>query len=236
MAYQTVNIGSSANDGTGDQLRTAFDKINDNFFEVYEELGGSTLSNISISGGTISTDDGSLTIAPHGGETIYLANAVSALSTLTTSGLATLASATVTGATALDGGLTMGTDKFTVANATGNTAIGGTLDVANAASFSGPDNTFVTFGAADVTPSVATGNLFKTGGAVTITALDDGTAGQTITIISDHAVIYDVTGTLKGGSTDITTEVGDVTTWIFDGTNWYLLSFMDVSTDLSSGH
>ena len=30
MAKQTINIGSAANDGTGDPLRTAFDKINDN--------------------------------------------------------------------------------------------------------------------------------------------------------------------------------------------------------------
>ena len=35
MAKQTINIGSSANDGTGDPLRTAFDKINDNFNELY---------------------------------------------------------------------------------------------------------------------------------------------------------------------------------------------------------
>ena len=35
MAKQTVNIGSTANDGTGDQLRNAFDKLNDNFNEVY---------------------------------------------------------------------------------------------------------------------------------------------------------------------------------------------------------
>jgi hypothetical protein len=200
MAYQTVNIGSSANDGTGDQLRTAFDKINDNFSEVYTELGGTSLSNVSITANTISTDDtnGSLTIAPNGSGTIILANAVSASS---------------------------------------NVSVTGKLTVANAAAFSGPANTFVTFGAADATPSVATGNLFKTGGAVTITALDDSTAGQTITIISDHAVMYDVTGTtLKGGSTDITTAIGDVTTWISDGTNWYLLSFMDASTDLSGGH
>jgi hypothetical protein len=200
MAYQTVNTGSSANDGTGDQLRTAFDKINDNFSEVYTELGGTSLSNVSITANTISTDDanGSLTIAPNGSGTIILANAVSASS---------------------------------------NVSVTGKLTVANAAAFSGPANTFVTFGAADATPSVATGNLFKTGGAVTITALDDSTAGQTITIISDHAVMYDVTGTtLKGGSTDITTAIGDVTTWISDGTNWYLLSFMDASTDLSGGH
>lgn len=35
MAKQSVGIGSAANDGTGDPLRTAFDKINDNFDEVY---------------------------------------------------------------------------------------------------------------------------------------------------------------------------------------------------------
>jgi hypothetical protein len=35
MAKQSINIGSSANDGTGDPLRTAFDKINDNFDELY---------------------------------------------------------------------------------------------------------------------------------------------------------------------------------------------------------
>lgn len=36
---QTVGIGSAANDGTGDPLRTAFDKINDNFDELYAALG-----------------------------------------------------------------------------------------------------------------------------------------------------------------------------------------------------
>lgn len=40
-----------------------------------------------------------------------------------------LASLTVSGATALDGGLTMDTNKFTVANTTGNTVVGGTLGV-----------------------------------------------------------------------------------------------------------
>jgi|13_taG_2_1085334.scaffolds.fasta_scaffold14287_6 hypothetical protein len=35
MAKQTVNLGTAANDGTGDPLRTAFNKLNDNFDEVY---------------------------------------------------------------------------------------------------------------------------------------------------------------------------------------------------------
>lgn len=36
MAKQTINIGSTANDGTGDTLRDAFDKANDNFTEIYD--------------------------------------------------------------------------------------------------------------------------------------------------------------------------------------------------------
>ena len=35
MALQSINIGSSANDGTGSTLRAAFDICNDNFSELY---------------------------------------------------------------------------------------------------------------------------------------------------------------------------------------------------------
>ena len=35
MAQQTLNIGATANDGTGDTLRVAMDKVNDNFNEIY---------------------------------------------------------------------------------------------------------------------------------------------------------------------------------------------------------
>ena len=38
MAKQIVNIGTSANKGDGDPLRNAFDKINDNFNEVYPKI------------------------------------------------------------------------------------------------------------------------------------------------------------------------------------------------------
>ena len=45
MAKQTINIGSSANDGTGTTIRAGGDLINDNFNEIYTELGdGSSLS------------------------------------------------------------------------------------------------------------------------------------------------------------------------------------------------
>jgi hypothetical protein len=35
MAKQTIGIGTTANDGTGDTLRNAFDKTNQNFTELY---------------------------------------------------------------------------------------------------------------------------------------------------------------------------------------------------------
>ena len=54
MAQQTINIGTSANDGTGDPLRTAFDKINDNFTELYSETAAD--SQITISGNKIKTN------------------------------------------------------------------------------------------------------------------------------------------------------------------------------------
>ena len=42
MAQQTIGIGSTANDGNGDDLRTGGDKINDNFTELYGRTEGHT--------------------------------------------------------------------------------------------------------------------------------------------------------------------------------------------------
>ena len=39
MARQNINIGTSANSGTGDPLRTAFTKANENFVELYTAVG-----------------------------------------------------------------------------------------------------------------------------------------------------------------------------------------------------
>ena len=39
MSKQLLNIGAVANDNTGDTLRAGGDKVNDNFNEVYSNLG-----------------------------------------------------------------------------------------------------------------------------------------------------------------------------------------------------
>lgn len=38
MAKQTINLGTEPNDRTGDKLRVAFDKVNDNFTELYDGI------------------------------------------------------------------------------------------------------------------------------------------------------------------------------------------------------
>ena len=52
MAQQTLNIGTNANDGTGDNLRVAMEKVNDNFTDLYSAPGVST-DTLTFSGNEI---------------------------------------------------------------------------------------------------------------------------------------------------------------------------------------
>ena len=52
MAIQVINIGTSANKGDGEPLRTAFDKINDNFAELSLKV-----TNLETGGVTVTTGD-----------------------------------------------------------------------------------------------------------------------------------------------------------------------------------
>ena len=76
MARQAINIGSSANDGTGDPLRTAFDKINDNFVELYgSDNDINTLdANLNVNNFAITTGvtNGDITVTPNGTGSIKL--------------------------------------------------------------------------------------------------------------------------------------------------------------------
>ena len=57
MTKQTINRGTAANDGTGDNLRAGAAKINENFDELYTVLGdGTTL----LSGDYITTSSSSI--------------------------------------------------------------------------------------------------------------------------------------------------------------------------------
>ena len=68
MARQNINYGTSPNDGTGDSLRVAMDKINDNFIELYtNESGEITISNASV---VTSTINGNISLDVNGTGTV----------------------------------------------------------------------------------------------------------------------------------------------------------------------
>ncbi len=62
MAKQTINIGSAANDGSGDPLRTAFDKVNDNFTELYNDDAGDVDSVNAGTGISVDQTTGAVTV------------------------------------------------------------------------------------------------------------------------------------------------------------------------------
>ena len=66
MAQQIINYGNTANDGTGDPLRDAFIKVDDNFDQVW--AAGPVGSNITILNNTISVvnTNGNLILSPNG--------------------------------------------------------------------------------------------------------------------------------------------------------------------------
>ena len=111
MAKQTINIGSSADDGTGTTIRAGGDLINDNFNEIYTELGnGSALAIASktqtLTNKTINGPDNTLT---------NIANASLANSNVTIGSTAVALGAT---ATTFSGITSLQTETLT--NASGN--------------------------------------------------------------------------------------------------------------------
>ena len=50
MAKQSIGLGTTANDGTGDNLRIGGDKVNDNFDEIYTALGDGSALQITTAG------------------------------------------------------------------------------------------------------------------------------------------------------------------------------------------
>ena len=103
MAREIINVGATANDGTGDGLRTAYIKCNDNFAELY----GSSIEPTFIANGT-----SNVSVANSANVTISVAGSSNVV---TFSGTETNISGNVTIATDLDVGnsLTI-TQDFTI--------------------------------------------------------------------------------------------------------------------------
>ena len=98
------------------------------------------------------------------------------------------------------------------------------------------------FSSANNAPSVANGNFWKTHESnYTIIDFSNGIVGQTIYVLTNQNsnVTYDCTKTdapvskLKGGTENLVTATGDLTVWTYDGTYWYLVQFMDKTSNNS---
>jgi len=211
MARQNINIGSSANDGTGDPLRTAFDKINDNFVELYgSDNDLNTLdANLDVNNFAITTGvtNGDITVTPNGTGSIKL-GAMKFVGTTMSSddstqitiaeNIQTTGTLNVAGATTLNSTLSVGTS---LALATGAT-VTGILDEDNMATNSATQ--------------LATQQSIKAYVDAQVTASDlDFTADDSTTnsIDLDSEVMQ-----FSGGTGITTSATGNTVTTAIDGT------------------
>ena len=217
MAKQTINIGSTANDGTGSTLRVGGDIINDNFNEIYTAFGdGSTLSSGFITaagsatltnktydlGGTGNTLTGSLAefnTALQGDSFVSLTGSETLTNkTLTSPEINTI---TRTGDFTLDvsGDLILDSDGGTIGFKDGGTLFGavinnsGEMQLRSGASL----GTAMSFSGANTT---ANGNLTVTG---TLTV-----NGSTTTVNSTNTTIDDNLLELNSGASSNANDTG----------------------------
>jgi hypothetical protein len=152
MANQVIGLGTVENDGTGDNLRVALDKVNDNFLEIYTLIGDAssltsgisatatvvTLTAPTISGvvggtitsATITTLTGTTfsagTLALSAGSITDSSGAISfGNENLTTTGVVTAASLDISGNVDVDG--TLETDALTIDGVTLSETIADTV-------------------------------------------------------------------------------------------------------------
>ena len=129
MAKQTINIGSSADDGTGTTVRAGGDLINDNFNEIYTELGnGSALAIASktqtLTNKTINGPDNTITNIANASLAGSIANAKLANSNVTIGSTAVNLGAT---ATTFSGITSLQTETLT--NASGNLLVASATNI-----------------------------------------------------------------------------------------------------------
>ena len=129
MAKQSLNIGTSANDNTGDTLRSGGDKINDNFDELYTALGNNTSLSISLANPATGQ------VLKYNGSSFVAANFNALTSALDVSGNSIISSSNGNISIVPHGTgdvlITAGSQTATFDGATGNLDIGSTISYKN---------------------------------------------------------------------------------------------------------
>ena len=220
MAKQTISRGSSANDGTGDNLRDGANKINLNFNEIYTAIGdGSTVD------GTWKLQDDSSTeaVISANGEVLRILGGTAVTSTLSgndltiavdTSGLLT---ATGT-ATLTNKSIALGSNTVTGTTAQFNTALSdgsfatlaGSETLTNKA-IDSDNNTITNIVNADIKASAAIANSKLANSTVSIS--DDSSSSTSISLGGGFSILggSGVTTTLNGTELTIATDGSIVT-------------------------
>ena len=207
MAKQVIGIGSAANDGTGDPLRTAFDKINDNFDELYsDDLGdvGSITATAPISRDqatgavTISLDDGGIVTDKIADDAVTEGKLANSINTAIAANTAKTTNATHTGDVTGSSALTIANDAVNYAKmgaefTTAAVISASDVDFSSAQVFTKTisANTTLTFSNVEtgmVKDLVITGayTLALPASVKTITGTYDGSVGNLIQIVSTN--------------------------------------------------
>ena len=203
MAYQSIGIGTTADDGTGDSLRIGADKVNDNFSEIYTLLGtGSALtSGLSATASVVTLGSAVLTTPTISGAvsgtqtsaTITTLTNTTLNSTTVNAGTATLAAGSLTDSS---GAIDFGNENLTT---TGTLASGAITTSAN-----------LTINSSAIVFEGASADAHET--TVTVT---DPTADRTITIPNITGTVVttgdtnSVTGTMIAADTVAEANMAD---------------------------
>tara|TARA_E500000318_G_scaffold18455_1_gene19065 strand:+ start:4011 stop:5375 length:1365 start_codon:yes stop_codon:yes gene_type:complete len=180
MAQQTLNIGSNANDGTGDTLRVAMQKVNENFTEIYS-APGITVDSLSFTGNEItatrSNDD--IVFQPAGtGAVSFPAiriddnNIVGTRSNDDINLLPSGSGSVVFGAIKIKG-TSLSSDDSTTININDGLIVDGTLNVSGAATLTGSTNLGSTLAVASGLTTLSTLTVTSTTSLVGTTTIDN---------------------------------------------------------------
>ena len=118
MAKQTINIGSSANDGSGTTIRAGGDLINDNFNEIYSAFGTGTA--LSTTAFTI-VDESSTESTISYGERLAISGGTNLTSTVSGDSVNITLNTSVTGLTSVQ--------TETLTNASGNLLVSSATNI-----------------------------------------------------------------------------------------------------------
>jgi len=202
MANKLVGIGNAADDGTGDTLRVSFDKINDNFLEIYTLIGdeSSLTSGISATATSVTLTAPTITGVVAGTQTS--ATITTLTGTTFNAGTLALAAGSITDSS---GAISFGNENLTTtgtitgalatAAQTAITSVG-TLTALQVDNININGNAITSTAGTDLTISPLSGQQIVLDGTIVI----DAGVVTGATSVTSSAFVGDITGDVTGNA------------------------------------